>query len=160
MLDENAKRTLLRKLPHPLNICGVREGEELNGFTLSWITQASFKPPLIVLGVRQGSRSHAMIESSQVLAVSFLAADQQEIAEKFFQPLRRVGNKLGEIEFYPGAVTGCPILQAALGYVECEVRGSLAQGDHTVFLAEVVAAGVHREGEPLLLKDTPWQYGG
>jgi flavin reductase (DIM6/NTAB) family NADH-FMN oxidoreductase RutF len=80
MLDEKAKKTLLRYIPHPLNICGVKEGDEVNGFTLSWTTQASFKPPMIVIGVRQDSRSHAMIKSSQVFAVSFLEKSQQKIA--------------------------------------------------------------------------------
>jgi flavin reductase (DIM6/NTAB) family NADH-FMN oxidoreductase RutF len=68
MLDEKAKKMLLRSIPHPLNICGVKEGDEVNGFTLSWTTQASFKPPMIVIGVRQDSRSHAMIKASQVFS--------------------------------------------------------------------------------------------
>lgn len=160
MLDEKAKKTLLRYIPHPINICGVREGDEINGFTLSWTTQASFKPPMIVIGVRQDSRSHAMIKASQVFAVSFLEKSQQSIAETFFQPQRRIENRFGEYEFYLGEVTGCPILKVALGYIECQVKGSLEQGDHSIFLGEVVSAQQHREGEPLWLKDTNWQYGG
>lgn len=159
MLDEKAKRTLLRFIPHPLNICGVKDGEELNGFTVSWMTQASFKPPLIVIAVRQDSRSHAMIQASQVFSISFLSSSQKDLAEKFFQPLRRNGDKFGDVEFYTGE-TGCPIIKEALGYIECQVRGSLEQGDHSVFVGEVIAAALHREGDPLLLKDTPWQYGG
>lgn len=159
MLDEKAKRTLLRKIPHPLNVCGVKAADELNGFTVSWMTQASFKPPMIAISVKQDSKSHAMIKSSQVFAVSFLEANQADLAEKFFQPQHRVGNKFGDTEFYPGE-TGCPIISAALGYVECNLVGSLEQGDHSVFLGEVIAAGMHRQGDPLLLKDTKWEYGG
>lgn len=160
MLDEKAKRTLLRFIPHPLNICGVKDGDELNGFTVSWMTQASFKPPMITIGVRQDSRSHAMIQSSQVFAISFLEASQKDLAEQFFQPQRRTGDKFGDVEFYLGEATGCPIIKPALGFVECQVKGSLTEGDHSVFLGEVIAAGLHQEGEPLLLKDTGWQYGG
>lgn len=160
MFDEKAKKTLLRLIPHPLNICGVKDGDEVNGFTLSWTTQASFKPPMIVIGVRKDSRSYTMIKASEVFAVSFLEKSQQKIAETFFQPQSRVENRFGEYEFYLGEVTGCPILKAALGYVECQLRGSLEQGDHTIFLGEVVGAEQHREGEPLWLKDTSWQYGG
>jgi flavin reductase (DIM6/NTAB) family NADH-FMN oxidoreductase RutF len=159
LLDEKAKRTMLRKIPHPLNICGVKDGEEMNGFTLSWMTQASFKPPLIMIGVKQDSISHAMIKASQVFAVSFLEAGQKDLAAKFFQPQRRVGNKFGDVEFSLGE-TGCPIIADSLGYVECQVKGSLEQGDHTVFLGEVVTAKIYREGEPLLLKGTGWEYGG
>ncbi|NEN98570.1 MAG: diguanylate cyclase, partial [Moorea sp. SIO3I7] len=31
---------------------------------------------------------------------------------------------------------------------------------HTVFVAEVVGSGIHREGDQLLLESTGWQYGG
>jgi flavin reductase (DIM6/NTAB) family NADH-FMN oxidoreductase RutF len=160
LIDDNAKRTLLRHLPHPLNICGVKEGEEINGFTLSWTTQASFKPPMIAIGVRQDSRSHAMIKASQVFAVSFLEKSQKDMAETFFKPQKGEGDKFGDIGYYLGAATGCPIIESSLGYIECQVKGSLEEGDHSIFLGEVIAAALHREGEPLLLQDTPWQYGG
>jgi len=150
---------MLRKIPHGLYICGVKEGDEVNGFTASWVMQASFKPPLVVNCVKQDSRSHAMIQASQVFSLSVLAAGQKDLAEKFFKPQRRVGDKFEDVEFYLGE-TGCPIIKDTLGYVECQVVGAIAQGDHTVFVGEVIAAGVHREGEPLLLESTGWNYGG
>lgn len=159
MLDEQAKRTMLRKIPHGLYICGVKEGDEVNGFTASWVMQASFKPPLVVNCVKQDSRSHAMITASNVFSLSVLESGQKDLAEKFFKPQRRVGDKFEDVEFYLG-VTGCPIIKDTLGYVECQVVGAIAQGDHTVFVGEVIAAGVHREGEPLLLESTGWNYGG
>ena len=48
-LNADAKKTLLRKIPHGVFICGVAEGEEVNGFTASWVTQGSFEPPLVVM---------------------------------------------------------------------------------------------------------------
>lgn len=159
LLDEQAKKTILRKIPHGLYICGVKDGEEVNGFTASWVMQASFKPPLVVNCVKQDSRSHAMIKNSGVFALSFLEAGQKDLAQKFFQPQRRVGNKFDDVEFYIGE-TGCPIISEALGYVECRVVGAVEQGDHTVYVGEVIAAGTHRDGEPLLLESTGWQYGG
>ena len=159
MLDEQAKKTMLRKIPHGLFICGVKDGEEVNGFTVSWLTQASFKPPLIVNCVKQDSRSHAMIKNSGVFAISFLEAEQKNVAQKFFQPQRRSGNKFDDVEFYLGE-TGCPIISDSLGFIECQVVGAVEKGDHTVYVGEVIAAGIHREGEPLLLESTGWQYGG
>ncbi|MEY2983673.1 MAG: hypothetical protein RLZZ568_290, partial [Cyanobacteriota bacterium] len=77
MLDEQAKKTLLRKIPHGLFICGVKSGDESNGFTASWVMQASFQPPLVINCVRSDSGSHAMIKDSGQFALSFLAADQK-----------------------------------------------------------------------------------
>ncbi|NJN04986.1 MAG: flavin reductase [Leptolyngbyaceae cyanobacterium SL_1_1] len=160
MLDEQAKKTLLRKIPHGLYICGVKSGDDLNGFTASWVMQASFEPPLVVTCVKNDSKSHEMLKSSGVFALSFLEAGQKEIAQNFFKPLRRVGNKFEDIEFYMGEQTNCPVIRDSLGCVECSVVGAVEHGDHTVFVGEVIGATLHREGEPLLLEDTGWQYGG
>lgn len=159
MLDEQAKKTMLRKIPHGLYICGVKDGEEVNGFTASWLMQASFQPPLIVNCVNLKSISHAMIKNSGVFAISFLEDGQKDTAAKFFKPQRRVGNKFEDVEFYLGE-TGCPIISDSLGYIECQVVGAVEKGDHTVFVGEVIAAGVHREGEQLRLETTGWNYGG
>ncbi|MEB3355593.1 MAG: flavin reductase family protein [Synechococcales bacterium] len=159
-LDEQAKKTILRKIPHGLYICGVTDGnEEVNGFTASWVMQGSFQPPLVVNCVNTSSISHSMIKSSNVFALSVLEAGQKDLAQKFFKPMRRVGNKFEDVEFYRGE-TGCPIIADSLGYVECRVVGAVEHGDHTVFVGEVIAAGVHREGDPLLLETTGWNYGG
>lgn len=160
MLDEQAKKTMLRKIPHGLYICGVKDGEELNGFTVSWLMQASFEPPLVVNCVKNDSISHEMIEKSGKFAISFLEDGQKDLAAKFFKPKRRVGNKFEDVEFYEGEATGCPIIKDSLGYIECRVVEAVKKGDHTVFVGEVIASGLHREGSPLLLESTGWQYGG
>ena len=150
---------MLRKIPHGLYICGVKDGEDVNGFTVSWLMQASFKPPLVVNCVKQDSKSHEMIKNSGVFAISILDAGQKDLAQKFFQPLRRVGNRFDDVEFFLGE-TGCPIISDSLGYIECQVVGVVDKGDHTVYVGEVIASGVHREGAALLLETTGWQYGG
>jgi flavin reductase (DIM6/NTAB) family NADH-FMN oxidoreductase RutF len=160
MLDEQAKKTMLRKIPHGLYICGVRDGEEMNGFTVSWLMQSSFKPPLLVNCVKQGTISYKMIQKTEVFAISFLEDGQKDLAAAFFQPKTRVGNKFEDVEFYEGEATGCPIIKDSLGYVECKVVGKVEQGDHNVFVSEVIGAGIHREGKQLLLETTGWQYGG
>ncbi len=159
MLDQEAKKTILRKIPHGLYVCGVKDGEEVNGFTASWVMQSSFDPPLVVNCVKNDSKSHAMIKASGVFALSVLEAGQKDLAQKFFKPQRRVGNKFEDVEFTLGE-TGCPIISDSLGFFECKVVGSVEKGDHTVFVGEVIAAGVHRQGEPLLLESTGWNYGG
>ena len=129
MLDEQAKKTMLRKIPHALYICGVKEGEDVNGFTASWVMQASFSPPLVVNCVKADSTSHTMIKASGVFALSVLEAGQKDLAQHFFKP-------------------------------ECNVISTVEHGDHTVFIGEGIGAGVHREGDALLLSTTGWNYGG
>ena len=84
-----------------------------------------------------------------------LRKEQSDWQEK----LKLLLNKFEEVEFYLGE-TGCPIISDTLGYVECRVVGAVEEGDHTVYVGEVIGAGVHREGDPLLLENTGWNYGG
>ncbi|MEQ8540279.1 MAG: flavin reductase family protein [Coleofasciculus sp. D1-CHI-01] len=160
MLDERAKKTMLRKIPHGLYICGVKDDDNLNGFTVSWLMQSSFEPPLVVNCIKRETGSHEMLKKNGVFSISFLENGQKDMAAKFFKPQSRVGNKFADVEFYEGEATGCPIISDSLGYIECQVVDSVEKGDHSIYVGEVIAAGIHREGEPLLLESTGWQYGG
>jgi flavin reductase (DIM6/NTAB) family NADH-FMN oxidoreductase RutF len=158
-LDAAAKKTLLRKIPHGLFVCGLAEGQEVNGFTASWVTQGSFEPPLVVVAVRADSTSNGMIQRTGCFSLNVLAANQKDLAAVFFKPQKGVGGRFEAAPFHLGAL-GLPVLDDALGAVECAVVGQVAHGDHTVFVAEVKSAVLHRDGPALELSATGWQYGG
>jgi flavin reductase (DIM6/NTAB) family NADH-FMN oxidoreductase RutF len=158
-LDAAAKKVLLRKIPHGLFICGVAEGEDVNGFTASWVTQGSFEPPLVVVAVRSESTSNGMIQRTGRFSLNVLAADQKDLAAVFFKPQNGVGGRFEAAPYQLGPL-GMPLLDDALGGVECELVGQVAHGDHTVFVAEVKSAVLHRDAAALELSATGWQYGG
>ena len=158
-LNADAKKTLLRKIPHGLFICGVTEGEDVNGFTASWVTQGSFEPPLVVMAVRADSASNGMIRRTGKFSLNVLAADQKDLAAVFFKPQKGMGGRFDAAPYQLGAL-GLPILDSGLGGVECEVVGQVDHGDHTVFVGEVKTATLHRDGAALELNATGWQYGG
>jgi flavin reductase (DIM6/NTAB) family NADH-FMN oxidoreductase RutF len=158
-LDADAKKTLLRKIPHGVFICGVAEGEDVNGFTASWVTQGSFEPPLVVMAVRADSTSNGIIQRTGRFSLNVLAADQKDLAAVFFKPQKGIGGRFDAAPFQLGPL-GLPLLTDALGGVECELVGQVAHGDHTVFVAQVRSATLHRDGAALELSSTGWNYGG
>ena len=158
-LDLDAKKTLLRKIPHGLFICGVRDGDEVNGFTASWVTQGSFEPPLVVMGVRADSTSHGIIERTGCFSLNVLRADQKDLAAVFFKPQKAMGGRFEAAPFQEGEL-GLPLLEDAIGGVECSVIGQLKHGDHTLFVGEVKSARLLADGEALNLASTGWNYGG
>jgi flavin reductase (DIM6/NTAB) family NADH-FMN oxidoreductase RutF len=158
-LNADAKKTLLRKIPHGVFICGVAEGDEVNGFTASWVTQGSFEPPLVVMAVRADSTSNGIIQRTGKFSLNVLAADQKDLAAVFFKPQKAIGGRFDAAPFSLGEL-GLPILDNALGAVECELVGQVALGDHTVFVGEVKTATLQRDGAALELASTGWQYGG
>ena len=158
-LDTDAKKVLLRKIPHGLFICGVRDGDDVNGFTASWVTQGSFEPPLVVMGVRADGSSHAIIEATKRFSLNVLRADQKDLAAVFFKPQKGLGGRFDAAPFSEGEL-GLPLLDDAIGGVECELVGSLKHGDHTVFVGAVKSARLIADGEALNLASTGWNYGG
>tara|TARA_Y100001968_G_scaffold321506_1_gene356020 strand:- start:16955 stop:17437 length:483 start_codon:yes stop_codon:yes gene_type:complete len=158
-LDLEAKKVLLRKIPHGLFICGVRDGDEINGFTASWVTQGSFNPPLVVIGVRADGSSHEIIEKTSKFSLNMLRADQKDLAAVFFKPQKGLGGRFESIAYEYGEY-GLPILEDAIGAVECEVIGNVKKGDHTVFVAEVRSAKLINDTDSLTLSSTGWNYGG
>lgn len=159
-MDLKAKKKLLRKIPCGLYVVGVRAGDNLHAFTASWATQASMKPPCVLIGVRTGSRSFDMIKKGRVFTVNYIAKRNKATLEHFFKPVDGNGGRLGTYPFYT-ARTGAPILDEAIGFLECEVRKILEGfGDHAAVVAEVVEAALKQDVEPLIMSDTPWHYGG
>ena len=157
--DLEAKKALLRKIPHGVFICGVREGEEVNGFTASWVTQGSFEPPLLVMAVRAEGSSHGIIQRTKKFSLNVLREDQKDLAALFFKPQTALGGRFEMAPFRFGDL-GLPLLENVVGGVECEVVGELSHGDHTVFVGEVKSAKLHQDGAALNLAATGWSYGG
>ena len=159
-MDLQAKKTALRKIPHGVYIVGVKQGSQLNAFTATWLTQVSFTPPLVALGIRKDAHSFDMIKQDRVFTVNLLGRDQKALAEHFVKPATVIGEKLKTVPHRAGK-TGAPILDQAIAYFECEVREiANALGDHAVVIGEVIEAGVHKDEPALTLMDTGWHYGG
>jgi len=159
-MDPQAKKIALRKIPHGIYIVGVKNGSQINAFTGSWLTQVSFTPPRVALGIRKDSHSFEMIKQSRVFTINILGKDQKSLAEHFVKPATVMGEKLQTIKHRAGA-TGAPILEDAIAFFECEVRQIANEdGDHVVVIGEVVEAGVRKDEPALTLTDTGWNYGG
>ncbi len=158
-LDMESKKVLLRKIPHGLFICGVREGDEVNGFTASWVTQGSFDPPLLVMAVRAEGSSHGIISRTNQFSLNFLRSDQKDLAAVFFKPQTALGGRFEAAPFIYGDL-GLPLLEDSIGGVECQVIGNVQHGDHSVFVGEVKSAILHNDTNALDLASTGWTYGG
>ncbi|MBI2300235.1 MAG: flavin reductase [Armatimonadetes bacterium] len=158
-MDAATRKEVLRLVPYGLYAVLTGTGDEVLGFTGSWLTQCSFDPPLLAVGVRNGSRGHALIESSGVLVLNFVRRDRQGLLQALFQACGVEDGRLADCELVPGGL-GVPRLAEAVAWVECRVAGVLPTGDHTLFICDVVDVGRPVGEPPLLMADTPWHYAG
>jgi flavin reductase (DIM6/NTAB) family NADH-FMN oxidoreductase RutF len=90
-MDTDAKKTALRMIPYGLYVLTAEDGEgNVAAATVNWVTQTSFEPPLVAVGVKVDSGAHALIKATGAFALNVLGKGQQGQAYAFFkltQPL-------------------------------------------------------------------------
>ena len=158
---DRMRRRVLWTLPYGLYIVGSRAGERRNGMTINWVSQVSFEPKLLAIGVEKAAFTHELITEGGVFALNTVAREDRAIVRKFTKPVEVEGTTLNGFPFHDG-VTGAPILDQAPAYLDCEVRQAVEVGNHTLFIGEVVDAGFQaaEDTEVLRMEDTRMNYGG
>lgn len=161
-LDPAAKKTALRAINYGLYVLTAADGDELAAAGVNWVSQASFEPPLVMAGVKADAHTHDLIVRTKAFAVNVLADDQLDIGKAMFRSTTVEGDTLNGYRFERGG-TGSPLLVDTPWWFECRLTDHIDRGDHSVFVGEVIAAGV-RDGAdgrtPLLLRSTGMNYGG
>ena len=158
-MNEQAKKKTLRMIPYGLYVLTADDGQGVNAALVSWVSQASFDPPRIVVALGNETGIWHRVRRAGHFVLNVLGSGQKEIATAFFRGVDEASETLAGYHYHKGVV-GAPILDDAPAYLECRVVGSLNAGDHTLFLAEVVEAGVQHDLPPLRLEETAWHYGG
>jgi len=155
-MDPNAKKTALRMIPYGLYVLTAADKTgQVSAATVNWVTQASFEPPLVVVGVKVDSHAHAIIKESKAFALNVLGKGQQGLAFTFFKPAELKNDTISGEPFRRGA-TGSPILTNAPAFVECMLESTVEKGDHSVFVGKVVEAGVTKTPEGRADDATLW----
>ncbi len=159
------RATMLHHIPYGVFFLTTKTADPNNaqlfaGALVSWVSQVSFDPPMIMIALRKDSTIQKAVGQSRVFALNFLASDQKAMAAELAKTISFEGRKVNEYDFELGGA-GVPLLKAGMGYLECKVEVSIDKGDHTVIMADIlnVQARVKR-GEQLMLRDTAWKYSG
>lgn len=117
------------------------------GMTLSAFNSVSLQPPLILICATHDSVTCQLIQQSGVFAVNVLAEGQSELSQRFADA-RLEGERFDGLELLTGR-SGLPLLDATAASLECRVTNSHSEGDHRVFIGEVLFSHVS-ERAPLL----------
>lgn len=158
-MDENAKKKGLRMIPYGLQVLGAKHGGKSTVATVNWTTQASFQPPLVVVGIKTDSTAHELVKQSKKFTLSMLGTGQKDLAFAFFKHVDPKDGKYGNYAYRDGN-NGCPIITDAPAAVECDVINFIEKGDHSIVIGQVTEAHLSKESDPLTLKECGVNYGG
>jgi flavin reductase (DIM6/NTAB) family NADH-FMN oxidoreductase RutF len=166
----SAADAVVGPVPSGLYVVGTRAAGRRNLMTISWATQVATSPKLVGIGVESVAVTHELLEEGGVFALSLLPRSQRAVVRRFVKPVAdaavddRTGVGTMQGEPVHAAVTGAPILDVAMSWLDCEVRHVLALGSHSFFVGEVVDCGESvqdaPDSSPLRVEDTRMNYGG
>ena len=157
-MKEKYRQQSLRMFSYGVYILSsVNEGEYCVS-TITWASQASFEPPMISVCIKRNSASYEIVKKRGEFILHLLGDNQKELASTFFKPTIFENEKLNGQEF--SLANNLPLLKDIPAYIQCKVVEILENGDHPLFLAEVVDAKINNDSDPLELRKTGWTYGG
>jgi flavin reductase (DIM6/NTAB) family NADH-FMN oxidoreductase RutF len=164
----------LELFTYGLYIIGSRGADNVNGMMADWVMQVSFQPRLVGVSLEKNSTTLRNLRESGVFTVNLLAAEDRELARKFAQPRDAskiqgrsdsgsavIYDKMRGIPYWDGELTACPVLEAGIAYLECEVHELLNVGDHVLAVGRVLTGAVLRETvDQLTNRILGWSYAG
>lgn len=117
------------------------------GFAAQSFVSLSLDPPLVALCPGKNSTSWPKLRDSGHFCINILAADQKAVCDAMAQS---GGDKFSAFPWREG-VTGSPILDGVLGYVDCVLEAEHDAGDHTIAVGRVRDFKVDKEEDMPLL---------
>ncbi len=124
------------------------------GVTIQSFCSLSLDPPLILLCPSRSSTSWPRIREAGRLCVNLLAEGQADLARQFAQP---GSEKYKSTPWRPAPVSGSPILEEALAWIDCAIQSEHDGGDHTVAICRVIDLEADHSRRPLVFFQSGFQ---
>src|SRR3989442_1611538 len=143
-------REVMRRFPAPVAVVTTAVGGERFGLTVGSLVSLSLEPQLVGISIGKDSSSHEPIRRAGGWAVSLLSGAQAEVARHFARSgIPPVALWIG-IDVRDGSRG--PLVDGALGWLECKTVSEHEAGDHTVFVGEVESIETGAPGEGLVYR--------
>ncbi|WP_017730573.1 flavin reductase family protein [Nafulsella turpanensis] len=128
---------------------------------VSWVSQCSFDPPMVLVAVQKQSDLNETIRRSKVFALNILGKADKPMISPFSKDTKVEEGRLNGYKYTEGE-TGCPLLNDVPAFIECHVEEVVeSEADHVLFIGKVVNTGMRNPvAEPLMEWETEYHYGG
>lgn len=132
-----------------VTVVTTKNNDEVNGMTANALTSVSLEPPLVLVCIDRDNYTSNLIKEAKIFALNILGEEQQELSDIFARPGSGKAESLQSLKISE-AITGAPIIDGSLAYLDCRVSQIHAEGDHNIFIGQVVKAEVKNDSSPLI----------
>ncbi|NEX63957.1 flavin reductase family protein [Noviherbaspirillum galbum] len=132
---------LLNHGPTVLVTCA--HGGVSNVMAAAWSMPLDFMPPKVAVVIDKNTHTRKLVEASGEFSLNVPSRRQAAETLASGSTSGRDGDKIDQLgwQVFPGTLTGAPLLEGCLGWLECRVIDEPhIQQSYDLFLGEVVAA--------------------
>ncbi len=149
-MDVTAASTLFAWLDREIWLVTAQAESRRGGLIATFVNPASIVPemPRMLVGISRQHHTWELIEHSNSFALHLLGEQHLDLVWRFGLESGRGRDKLQGMPVRK-VTTGSPVLEDAIGWLDCRVEDRLDAGDRTVYLAEVLQGGVTNFAQPL-----------
>jgi flavin reductase (DIM6/NTAB) family NADH-FMN oxidoreductase RutF len=120
-----------------------------HAMTATAVCSVSLEPPLVLVCVSKSSRFHGAIMTAANWCLSLLTVHQEPLARHFSNRGRDLLSQFDNVPHVPSPLSGTPLIDGALAWLECTTYGVHDGGDHTIVVGEIVrASGLPSDDDP------------
>lgn len=143
-------RQVFTQISYGLYIVTSHLEAKLNGQIVNTVLQVTSEPPRVAVIINKNNLTHEYISTSKVFGASVLdTSTPMTFIGLFGFKSGRNEDKLSKVQHLVGS-TGAPLVtEHCISVLEARVIDEVDVGTHTLFVGDVVAADILREGEPL-----------
>lgn len=132
----------MARFPTGVTVMTCRHGAEPHGMTANAVTAVSLDPLLVLVCVGHDTEMCQLVRNAGAFALSILPASAREVSDHFADGARGPGAvQFADVETRVAA-TGSPVLEVAIGWLDCRVSVIHDGGDHDIVVGEVVECGL------------------
>jgi flavin reductase (DIM6/NTAB) family NADH-FMN oxidoreductase RutF len=140
----------MRRFPAPVAVVTAEVDGERFGLTVGSLVSLSLVPPLVGISIGKDSSSHEPIRRAGGWAASLLASEQTRIAQHFARSGIPPLALWHGVDVHDGARG--PVVNGALGWLQCRTTSEHEAGDHTIFVGEVEELELGSAGQGLVYR--------
>jgi len=137
----------MRRFPVGVAVATVEIERTRLGLTLSSLVSLALEPPLVGISVAHQAAFHELLREAGGFAASLLAGDQLALAQHFARGVPPIA-MWDAVDVRAGGRG--PLLEGAVGWLECGLDAELDAGNHTFFIGRVERVEAGAEKPPLL----------
>ena len=143
--DSTLQRQIMGRFATGVTVVTTKLEGQVSGMTANAVISLSLNPAIVAVSVDKSATMHQQIRDGGCFAINILNLKQEEISNRFAKPGPKDFSGLN-IE---KSLSGAPIINGVIAWLDCRLIETVSVGDHDLFLGEPLAGCVNK-GAPLI----------